>query len=75
MNNPCIQCGKQRIDGKTWHEKIGIQVITYTSTICPDSDCQKIVDKAVADKKAKSEQLMKAKADAKLAREKLMAVG
>lgn len=73
MNNPCIQCGRQRIDGKTWYEKIGIQVITYTSTICPDSDCQKTLDKVIADKKAKSDQLLKTKAEAKLAREKLMA--
>lgn len=73
MNNPCIQCGKQRIERKTWQEKIGTQVITYTSTVCPDADCQKIVDQAIADKKAKSDKLIKTKADAKLAREKALA--
>lgn len=73
MNNPCTQCGKQRIDKKTWKEKIGTQVITYTSTICPDPACQKIVDQAIADKKAKSDKLIKTKADAKLAREKALA--
>ena len=73
MNNPCTNCGRQRIDGKSWKEKIGIQVITYTSTICPDADCQKIVDKGIADRKAKSDYLIKTKADAKLAREKALA--
>jgi len=74
MNNPCIECGKQRIDGKTWKGKMGASVVTYTLTICPDPECQKIVDKAMADKKAKSENLIKEKAKAKLEREKLMAV-
>lgn len=52
MNNPCIRCGKQRIDGKSWKGKIGISSITYTLTICPDPGCQKIVDQGIADKKA-----------------------
>ena len=74
MQNLCIQCGKPRIDGKSWKEKAGISFIFYTSTICPDADCQKIVDKAIADRKEKSANLIKAKAEAKLAREKLLAV-
>ena len=73
MNNPCIQCGKPRIDGKSWEEKSGVSPITHTQTICPDPDCQKIVDKAIADRKAKSANLIKVKAEAKLAREKLLA--
>ncbi len=73
MSNPCINCGKERIDGKTWKGKIGISVITYTQTICPDPKCQKIVDQRTADRKAKSELLAKGKQEAKLAREKLMA--
>lgn len=71
MNNPCIQCGKQRIDGKTWKEKSGTSVVTYVLTICPDPVCQKQVDEATAERKAKSERLIKAKLDAKQAREKL----
>lgn len=47
MANPCIRCGKERIDGKTWRGKVGTSVVIYTSTICPDKDCQKIVDKAI----------------------------
>lgn len=72
MNNPCIECGKQRVDGKTWKVKVGISVITHTQTICPDPKCQKIVDKAIADRKAKSALLIEEKAKAKLARDKLI---
>lgn len=73
MNNPCIECGKQRIDGKTWKGKVGISVVTYSQTLCPDPACQKIVDKAIADRRAKSALLSQARAEAKLAKEKLLA--
>ena len=73
MQNLCINCGRDRIDGKTWKGKSGSSVVTYTLTICPDPTCQKIVDKATADRKEKSANLIKAKAEAKLAREKLLA--
>ena len=74
MLNPCIQCGKERVDGKTWKGKVGISVITYTSTICPDPLCQKIVDKAIEDRKIKNIRLMEKKLQAKLAKEKLLTV-
>lgn len=74
MNNPCVRCGRQRIDGRTWKEKVGISVVTYTMTICPDSACQKIVDKAIADRKEKNELINKKKIAAKLEREKAVAV-
>lgn len=69
MSNPCIRCGKPRIDGKTWEGKIGVSSITYTMTVCPDSECQKIVEQGIADKKAKNDSLLQAKKAAKLARE------
>lgn len=74
MLNLCVNCNKPRIDGKTWKEKSGASVVTYTTTICPDADCQQLVDKAIADRKEKSAQLIKKKADAKIEREKLSAV-
>lgn len=74
MNNPCIRCGMQRIDGKSWKGKIGISIITHIQTICPDPKCQKIVDQAIADRKEKSELLNQKKIAAKLEREKLLAV-
>lgn len=72
MDNPCINCGKQRIDGESWEEKNGNSVIIHTQTICPDSECQKQVDKAVADKKEKSALLAKERLEGKLARDKLL---
>lgn len=74
MSNPCVRCGKERVDGKTWESKIGASLIVYTQTLCPDSECQKQVDQTIADRKAKTASLLKAKAEAKLAREKLLAV-
>lgn len=74
MNNPCVECGKQRIDGKTWTGKVGSSEITYTLTVCPDPACQKIVDQAIADRKEKSDLLSKERAQAKLAKEKLLAI-
>lgn len=74
MLNPCIECGKERIDGKTWKEKIGTSVIVHIKTICPDSKCQKLVDQAIADRKEKNSMLLKKKQEAKEAREKLLSV-
>ena len=74
MQNLCIECGKERIDGKTWKEKIGTSVITHTKTLCPDASCQKKVDQAIADRKEKNSQLLKKKLEAKQAREKLLSV-
>lgn len=72
MNNPCIRCGKPRIDGKSWKEKSGNSFITYTLTICPDSECQKIVEKGISDRKEKSIKIAEERARAKLEREKLL---
>ncbi|OGE29624.1 hypothetical protein A2867_02050 [Candidatus Daviesbacteria bacterium RIFCSPHIGHO2_01_FULL_40_11] len=73
MSNPCVKCGKERVDGKSWEGKVGSSVVTYTMTICPDSACQKQVEKEIADRKAKSASLLRAKEEAKLARERLLA--
>jgi len=70
MSNPCIRCGTERIDGKSWKEKSGTSFVFYTKTICPDSACQKALDKSIAERIAKNELMIKNKAEAKLAREK-----
>ncbi len=75
MSNPCVKCGKERVDGKTWDGKVGASVVTYTLTVCPDAECQKQVDKGIAERKAKTVSLMRAKEKAKLDREKLAAAG
>ena len=46
----CIRCGKERILDKTWSEQIGISLVTYTQSVCPDADCQKIVEALLKDK-------------------------
>ena len=51
----CIRCGKQRVVAKTWEEHLRGSILTFTSFICPDPRCQKIVDKQLADKKEKRE--------------------
>lgn len=56
--NPCTRCGKQRIDGKTWKEKIvshfGTSFIVHTETVCPDKACQKIVEEKMAQLRQKT---------------------
>lgn len=73
MSNPCVKCGKERVDGKTWKGKIGASVVTYTMTVCPDRDCQEAVNQGIADRRAKNESLLRAKQEAKLAKEKQLA--
>lgn len=53
ITSPCIRCGKQRIIGKTWTEKINGSTVSYTQTICPDPECQKIVEEQLQIKKDK----------------------
>lgn len=72
MSNPCIKCGKPRIDGKTWEVKIGATSVVNTQTICPDADCQKLVDAEIAERKAKAASIIKAKEAAKEAKAKLL---
>lgn len=55
----CIRCGKARIPGKSWKETLGGAVITYTQTVCPDPECQKIVDEQLQNKKDKLDKIQK----------------
>jgi hypothetical protein len=50
-NSVCIRCGKERIVLKSWKEFIGTSQVTYTTNICPDPKCQKVVDANLKDKK------------------------
>lgn len=42
--NLCSRCRKQRIVVRTWKEVLVNSTITHTETVCPDLDCQKVVD-------------------------------
>lgn len=43
----CTRCGKERIIKKTYTEKLEKNNVVYTVTICPDPECQKIVEKGL----------------------------
>lgn len=45
-NTSCIRCGKTRIFSRKWKDKENGKgtVITHVETICPDKQCQKLVD-------------------------------
>ncbi|OGG07153.1 hypothetical protein A3D05_03560 [Candidatus Gottesmanbacteria bacterium RIFCSPHIGHO2_02_FULL_40_24] len=59
VTSVCIRCGKTRIKGKTWKEKVEGAEVTITQTVCPDDDCQKIVDEMLQSKKEKLEKIQK----------------
>lgn len=56
-SNPCIRCGKERIISKTWKEELtnffGTSTITHTETVCPDEECQKLVEAKFAQEREK----------------------
>ncbi|MEK7580757.1 MAG: hypothetical protein AAB512_00595 [Patescibacteria group bacterium] len=54
-STPCIRCGKDRVLAKTWKEKANDRgnVITYETYVCPDSECQKVVDQKFEDMRQK----------------------
>ena len=60
-SNPCTRCGKERILGKTWKEEVatffGTSTVVHTDTVCPDSDCQKIVEEKLEIQKQKTEDI------------------
>lgn len=60
-SNPCTRCGKERIISRTYDEEIitflGTSKVTYTETVCPDSECQKIVEEKLVAQQKKSQEL------------------
>ena len=46
----CIRCGKVRILDRIWEERVGISLLTHTDTVCPDADCQKLVEALLKDR-------------------------
>lgn len=49
----CIRCGKKRIVSKTWTEIINNSEVKFSLTVCPDPECQKIVEQELNQKKEK----------------------
>lgn len=52
-NSPCVRCGKTRVVAKSWTEKVGMSTVNYMQTVCPDPECQKIVDEQLQKKRDK----------------------
>lgn len=57
QHNPCTRCGRERIVSKTWKENVkiysGTSPVVHVDTVCPDQECQKVVDDQLAAQKAK----------------------
>lgn len=49
-SNLCVRCGKARIVSKKWKENIGNSVVYFTNNVCPDPECQKIVEAKLTDR-------------------------
>lgn len=60
-SNPCTRCGQERVEGKKWKEEIatffGTSTIIHTDTVCPDVECQKIVEEKLEVQKQKADEL------------------
>lgn len=60
MSILCSRCGKPAILLKTWDEKIttgqGVSVIKHEQYVCPDNDCQTIVEAQHAEKRKLAEE-------------------
>ncbi|HUW24480.1 MAG TPA: hypothetical protein VMW04_02520 [Patescibacteria group bacterium] len=74
MTNPagnvCIRCGKIRVIAKTWEEQSGTSTLTCSSFVCPNADCQKIVEKELAKRKRDKETSERERAERILANRK-----
>ena len=56
LKNKCIRCGKDRIISKTEKEHIGNFFVTTITHVCPDPDCQRIVDLKLEKESAKRQE-------------------
>lgn len=57
----CTRCGKERIEAKSWNEEItaffGSTTIVHTEMVCPDAECQKIVEEKMDALRQKTEDM------------------
>ena len=49
----CIRCGKERVVLNSYTEKLEKTSVVYTVTVCPDPECQEIVEKGLRIEKDK----------------------
>lgn len=61
-SNPCTRCGKERVEARSWTESIdtyyGKSEITYTETVCPDPDCQEVVEKKLEEQRERTKNIL-----------------
>jgi len=62
VSNPCTRCGKERVLLKKWTEEVAgygnnIMKVTRSLNVCPDPECQKIVDAELSVQKKKRDVL------------------
>lgn len=43
----CTRCGKERVIVSSHTKKVDKATVTYTVTVCPDPECQKMVNKGL----------------------------
>ncbi len=70
QSNPCTRCGKQRVISNIHKERVGGSLVTVSSTICPDPECQAIVEKQLEKERVQRAQIISDKQSAALRREK-----
>lgn len=62
MNNPCTRCQKERVDlpkiKVILQTFIGPQTVYNIQSVCPDPECQKIVDQKLAILKDKLDDIL-----------------
>jgi hypothetical protein len=46
----CIRCGKTRVFSRKWKDSSDVKgsPVTHVETVCPDVECQKVVDEKFA---------------------------
>ncbi len=64
--NPCTRCGKERVFLREWVETVpsflGDEVkVIHRENVCPDSECQKIVQAELDKQKKKRDELARNK--------------
>ena len=63
FKNLCPRCGRERIITKTWTEKTVLYgtetIITHEEAVCPDKDCQKLLEEKLFEEKTKRDGLKK----------------
>lgn len=76
--NICTRCGSERIISKTYKEWIqtysGKSLLIHTDTICPNKECQKIVESDLAAQRAKTAETKRVKEEKALERTNLKKV-